>query len=138
MSGSINKVILVGRLGGDPQSVTSGDGNLIVKFALATSENWTDKNTGERKERTEWHRIVIFDDKIAKFASDYCVKGSLVYLEAQVQTRKWDDNGTDRYTTEIVLQRFKSVLKLLDSKKDKPQDPPPEPPKSDIADDIPF
>jgi len=119
MAGSVNKVILVGNLGRDPEIRHTQDGNPVVNLSLATSENWKDRATGERRERTEWHRIVIFDEHLARVAEQYLRKGSKVYLEGQLQTRKWQDqSGQDRYTTEIVLGRFRSVLTMLDSRRD--------------------
>ena len=103
MAGSVNKVILVGNLGQDPEVVSLNDGNKIVKLSVATSERWKDRNSGEQRERTEWHRVVIFNENLGRIAEQYLRKGSSVYLEGQVQTRKWQDqNGQDRYTTEIV------------------------------------
>ncbi|MGC6484931.1 MAG: single-stranded DNA-binding protein [Candidatus Puniceispirillales bacterium] len=114
MSGSVNKVVLLGRLGKDPEIVSLNDGNKIIKFSLATSENWKDRNTGERRERTEWHNIVIFNENLGRIAEQYLRKGNQVYLEGTMQTRKWQDqNGNDRYTTEVVLPRFRGELTLL-------------------------
>ncbi len=113
MSG-VNKVILVGRLGKDPETKEFGNGGRVVKFSLATSETWRDKNSGERREKTEWHNVVIFNEGIGKIASQYLKKGSEVYLEGQLQTRKWQDqSGADKYTTEVVLQNFNANLTLL-------------------------
>ena len=110
----VNKVILVGRLGKDPETKEFGNGGRVVKFSLATSENWRDKNSGERKEKTEWHNVVIFNEGIGKIASQYLKKGSEVYLEGSLQTRKWQDqSGADKYTTEVVLQNFNSNMTLL-------------------------
>ena len=110
----VNKVILVGRLGKDPETKEFGNGGRVVKFSLATSENWRDKNSGERREKTEWHNVVIFNEGIGKIASQYLKKGSEVYLEGQLQTRKWQDqSGADKYTTEVVLQNFNANLTLL-------------------------
>jgi single-strand DNA-binding protein len=115
MAGSVNKVILVGNLGKDPEVRRTQDGRPIVNMTIATSETWRDKNTGERKERTEWHRVVIFSEGLAKIAEQYLKKGSKVYLEGQLQTRKWQDQqGQDRYSTEVVLQGFNSSLTMLD------------------------
>jgi single-strand DNA-binding protein len=115
MAGSVNKVILVGNLGRDPEVRRMQDGRPIVNFSLATSDSWRDKATGERKERTEWHRIVIFNENIAKIAEQYLRKGSKVYLEGSLQTRKWQDqSGQERQTTEVVLQGFNAQLTLLD------------------------
>ncbi|MCZ6741173.1 MAG: single-stranded DNA-binding protein, partial [Alphaproteobacteria bacterium] len=117
MAGSVNKVILVGNLGRDPEVRSTQDGAKIVQLSLATSESWKDKATGERRERTEWHRVVIFNEHLAKIAEDYLRKGSKLYVEGQLQTRKWQDKeGLDRYTTEIVLGRFRGELTMLDSR----------------------
>lgn len=117
MAGSVNKVILVGNLGRDPETRNSQGGDPIVNLSLATSETWKDKATGERRERTEWHRVVIFNDALAKIARDYLRKGSKVYIEGALQTRKWtDQQGQERYSTEIVLQKFRGELTILDSK----------------------
>lgn len=117
MAGSINKVTLLGNLGADPEVRMGQDGSKIVTFSVATSEFWNDKQSGERKEKTEWHRVVIFNDRIADVAEKYLRKGSKVYLEGQLQTRQWKDNtGVDRYTTEIVISRFKGELVLIDSR----------------------
>ena len=115
MAGSVNKVILVGNLGKDPEVRRLNSGDQVVSFSVATSETWRDKNSGERKERTEWHNIVIFNEPLGKVAEQYCKKGTKVYLEGQLQTRKWQDqSGADRYTTEVVLQRFRGELQLLE------------------------
>lgn len=117
MAGSINKVTLLGNLGADPEVRMGQDGSKIVTFSIATSEFWNDKQTGERKEKTEWHRIVIFNDRLSDIAEKYLRKGSKVYVEGQLQTRQWKDNaGVDRYTTEIVLSRFKGEMVLIDSR----------------------
>jgi single-strand DNA-binding protein len=117
MAGSVNKVILIGNLGRDPEVRQTQDGRPIVQLSVATSETWRDKGTGERRERTEWHRVVIFNEHLCKIAQDYLQKGRKVYLEGQVQTRKWQDqSGQDKYTTEIVLGRFQGELVLLDSR----------------------
>ena len=117
MAGSVNKVILVGNLGADPEVRHTQDGRPIVNLRVATSENWRDKATGERRERTEWHRVVIFNENLAKIAEQYLKKGSKVYLEGQLQTRKWQDqSGQDRYSTEVVLQGFNSTLTMLDGR----------------------
>jgi len=114
MAGSVNKVILVGNLGKDPEVRSMNNGGEVVSFSLATSENWNDKASGERKEKTEWHNIVIFNENLGRIAKQYLRKGSSVYVEGQLQTRKWtDQNGNDRYTTEVVLQRFRGELTLL-------------------------
>src|SRR5882762_103905 len=115
MAGSVNKVILVGNLGRDPEIRSTQDGTRIANLSLATSETWRDKNSGERKERTEWHRVVIFSEGLAKVAEQYLKKGAKVYLEGQLQTRRWQDQqGQDRYSTEVVLQGFNSQLTMLD------------------------
>lgn len=115
MAGSVNKVIIVGNLGRDPESRTFQNGGKVVNLRIATSETWKDRNTGERKERTEWHSVAIFNEGLANVAERYLRKGSKVYIEGQLQTRKWQDqNGQDRYSTEIVLQGFNSVLTMLD------------------------
>lgn len=115
MAGSINKVILIGHLGADPEIRYTQDGNPICHLRVATSETWRDRNTGDRRERTEWHRVVIFNEQLCKIAEQYLHKGSKVYLEGQLQTRKWQDqSGQDRYSTEVVLKGFKSNITLLD------------------------
>lgn len=112
---SVNKVILVGNLGRDPETRVTQDGKKIVNMSVATSESWKDKNTGEKKERTEWHRVVIFSDGLANIAEKYLRKGSKVYIEGQLQTRKWTDkDGHDKYYTEVVLQGFNCNLTMLD------------------------
>ncbi len=114
MSGSVNKVILVGTLGKDPEIRSTQDGREIANLSVATSESWKDKNPGEKKERTEWNRVVIFNEGLAKVAKNYLKKGSKVYLEGQLQTRKWTDNqGQDKYSTEVVLQNFGGTLVML-------------------------
>jgi len=115
MAGSVNKVILVGNLGADPESKSFQNGGKVVNLRVATSESWKDKNSGERKEKTEWHSVAIFNEGIANVAERFLRKGSKVYLEGALQTRKWQDqSGNDRYSTEIVLQGFNSVLTMLD------------------------
>jgi single-strand DNA-binding protein len=115
MAGSVNKVILVGNLGRDPEVRRLNSGGMVVNLRVATSESWRDKGTGERQERTEWHNVVIYNENIGKIAEQYLKKGSKVYLEGQLQTRKWQDqSGQDRYTTEVVLSRFRGELTLLD------------------------
>ncbi len=117
MAGSVNKVILVGNLGKDPEVRRTQEGSPIVHLSVATSESWRDKASGERKEKTEWHRVVIFNENIAKVAEQYLKKGAKVYIEGQIQTRKWQDQaGIDKYTTEIVVPRFNGVLTMLDTK----------------------
>ncbi len=121
MAGSVNKVILVGNLGADPEIRRTQDGRPIANLRVATSESWRDRNTGERRERTEWHRVVIFNEGLCKIAEQYLRKGSKVYLEGQLQTRKWQDqSGQDRYSTEVVLQGFNSALTMLDGRGDSP------------------
>lgn len=117
MAGSVNKVILVGNLGGDPEIRHTQSGDPIANLSVATSESWKDKATGEKKERVEWCRVVIFNEHLAKVAEEYLKKGSKVYIEGQMQTRKWTDkSGVERYTTEVVLQRFRGELHLLDKR----------------------
>ncbi len=117
MAGSVNKVILVGNLGKDPKVGNLNSGDRVVSFTLATSESWKDKNTGERREKTEWHNIVIYNENIGRVVEQYCKKGTKVYLEGQLQSRKYNDQGgAERYITEIVLQRFRGELVLLDSR----------------------
>ena len=117
MAGSINKVILVGNLGADPEIRRLNSGEPVVNIRIATSESWRDKTSGERKEKTEWHNVVIFNDQIAKVAEQYLKKGMKVYVEGQLQTRKWQDQtGNDRYTTEVVLQKFRGELQMLDAR----------------------
>lgn len=121
MAGSINKVTLLGNLGADPKVSNTQSGAKIVNLNIATTDSWKDRATGERKERTEWHRVVIFNPQLADIAERYLRKGSKVYLEGQLQTRKWEDNtGAERYTTEIVLQNFNGNLVLLDGRGDAP------------------
>ena len=116
MAGSVNKVILVGNLGADPEIRRTQDGRPVANLRLATSDSWKDKNTGERKEKTEWHRVVIFNENLCRIAEQYLKKGSKVYIEGALQTRKWQDqSGQDRYSTEVVLQGFRGELTLLDS-----------------------
>ncbi|MFN3224777.1 MAG: single-stranded DNA-binding protein [Hyphomicrobiales bacterium] len=166
MAGSVNKVILVGNLGADPEVRTMQSGDKLVNLSVATSETWRDRQSGERREKTEWHRVVIFNENLAKVAEQYLRKGSKVYLEGQLQTRKWQDqNGQDRYSTEVVLQKYRGELTMLDGRNDRqgagmdgdagygqgggysggqggqsmPQDRGPAPAiGSDIDDDIPF
>jgi single-strand DNA-binding protein len=117
MAGSVNKVILIGNLGKDPEIRRTQDGRPIANLSVATSENWRDKATGERKEKTEWHRVVIFSEGLCRIAEQYLKKGMKVYLEGQLQTRKWTDNaGIEKYSTEVVLQGFNSTLTMLDSR----------------------
>jgi len=117
MAGSVNKVILVGNLGRDPEVRHTQSGDAIVHLSLATSESWRDRQSGERRERTEWHRVVIFNENLGKVAQQYLKKGSKIYVEGQLQTRKWtDQSGQERYTTEVVLQRFRGELTMLDGR----------------------
>ncbi|MDR7220588.1 single-stranded DNA-binding protein [Aminobacter aminovorans] len=116
MAGSVNKVILVGNLGADPEIRRLNSGEPVVNLRIATSESWRDKNSGERKEKTEWHQVVIFNDNLAKVAEQYLKKGMKVYIEGQLQTRKWEKDGIERYTTEIVLQKFRGELQMLDAR----------------------
>lgn len=117
MAGSINKVILVGNLGRDPEIRFAQDGTKIVNFPLATSETWRDRQSGDRREKTEWHRVVIFNDRLGEVAEKYLKKGSKVYVEGSLQTRKWTGNdGQERYTTEVVLQKFRGELTMLDTR----------------------
>jgi len=117
MSGSVNKVTLVGNLGRDPEVRNTNDGLRIVNLSIATSESWKDRQTGERRERTEWHRVVIFNKHLADIAEQYLRKGSSVYLEGSLQTRKWTDaQGVEKYTTEVVMKRYEGVLTMLGSK----------------------
>lgn len=117
MAGSVNKVILVGNLGRDPETRRMGSGDSVVSLRIATSENWKDKSTGERKEKTEWHSVVIFNENLGRVAEQYLRKGSKVYVEGQLQTRKWQDqSGQEKYTTEIVINRFRGELTLLDGR----------------------
>ena len=118
MAGSVNKVILIGNLGADPEIRRTQDGRPIANLRVATSESWRDKTTGERKEKTEWHRVVIFNEGLCKIVEQYLKKGSKVYLEGALQTRKWQDkDGHDRYSTEVVLQGFNSQLTMLDTRR---------------------
>jgi single-strand DNA-binding protein len=144
MSGSVNKVIIVGNLGKDPEVRTTQDGRKIVNLSVATAESWKDKNTGERREKTEWHRVVIFNEGLARVAEQYLEKGTKVYLEGQLQTRKWtDQTGQDKYSTEIVLAAFGGTMVMLssnggraDTEKEEGRARAPEP--SIIDDEIPF
>lgn len=149
MSGSVNKVILVGNLGSDPEVRTLPSGGKIANFSVATSESWRDKNTGERREKTEWHRIAVFSDGLVRVVEAYLRKGSKVYLEGSLTTRKWQDqSGQDKYSTEVVLQGFNSTLTMLDGKPEsqpeqthsEPRRPAAKPPafEGGASDDIPF
>lgn len=150
MAGSVNKVILIGNLGADPEVRNFQSGGRVVNLRIATSESWTDKASGERKERTEWHSVAIFNEPVGKIAEQYLRKGSKVYIEGQLETRKWrDQSGADRYSTEIVLRPFNGSLTLLDGKRDddrggyddRPQGQSggtPDGGRSDMDDEIPF
>ena len=153
MAGSVNKVILIGNLGADPEVRSLSSGDPVVNLRLATNETWTDRASGERRERTEWHRVVIFDERLCDVAGKYLRKGSKVYIEGQLQTRKWtDQQGVEKYSTEIVLRRFNSSLQMLDTRGEGGYDggggddtsaggaaPEPAPgPGGDLDDDIPF
>jgi len=119
MAGSVNKVIIVGNLGRDPEVRSFGNGGKVANLSLATSENWKDRNTGERRERTEWHRVAIYSEPLVRVAEQYLRKGSKVYIEGQLETRKWQDqSGQDRYTTEIALRPYRSELTMLDGRND--------------------
>ena len=119
MAGSVNKVILVGNLGRDPEIRSTQDGMRIANLAVATSESWRDKNSGERRERTEWHRVVVFNDRLVDICEKYLKKGSKIYIEGALQTRKWtDQSGQEKYTTEVVLQKFRGELTMLDGRGD--------------------
>ena len=119
MAGSVNKVMLLGNLGQDPVVRTSQDGNKIVQLSIATSDRWKDRNSGEQREKTEWHRVVIFNENLSNIAEQYLKKGSTVFVEGQLQTRKWQDqNGIDKYTTEVVLGRFRGELAMIGSRND--------------------
>jgi single-strand DNA-binding protein len=143
MARSVNKVTLVGNLGADPEVRAMSNGTKIVNLKLATSESWRDKASGDRKEKTEWHRVVIFNEALAKVAEAYCRKGYKVYLEGSLQTRKWQDkDGGDRYSTEVVLQKFNGALVLLDSKGERTVNDKaaqyPVAADDDLSDSIPF
>jgi single-strand DNA-binding protein len=119
MAGSVNKVILIGNLGRDPEIRTTQDGTRVANLSIATSENWRDKNSGERKEKTEWHRVVIFNDRLVEVVERYLKKGATVYIEGQLQTRKWtDQSGAEKYTTEVVLQKYRGELTMLGGRGD--------------------
>ena len=117
MAGSLNKVLLIGRLGADPEIKQMVNGKNVARLSLATSQSWKDKNTGEKREKTEWHRIVVFNEGLVNIIQQYVKKGSNVFLEGQLQTRKWEDkDGIEKYTTEVVLQGFNSTFKMLDNR----------------------
>ncbi len=158
MAGSVNKVILIGNLGRDPEIRSTQDGTRVANLSVATSESWKDRESGERRERTEWHRVVIFNEHLVEIVEKYLRKGSKVYLEGQLQTRKWQDqSGQDRYTTEVVMNRYRGELTMLDSRRDTEDagdygggagggrapepagaDRAPEPAGADLDDEIPF
>ena len=151
MAGSINKVILVGNIGKDPEVRSLQNGDKVCNLSVATSESWKDKNSGERQERTEWHRVVIFNPHLADIAEKHLTKGRKVYVEGQLQTRKWtDQSGTEKYSTEIVLQRFRGDLQILDKGNEDSERPAAAPRQaapaprgggsaaSDLDDEIPF
>ena len=133
---SVNKVILVGNLGRDPEVRSMSSGDPVVNLSLATSERWKDKSSGEQREKTEWHRVVVFDERLCDVAQKYLRKGSKIYIEGQLQTRKWtDQQGVEKYSTEVVLKRFNGVLTMLDSRSDQSEQPAPQ---VSLDDDIPF
>lgn len=135
---SVNKAIIVGNLGADPEIRTMPSGDKVANLSVATSEKWKDKTTGERKEKTEWHRVSVFGN-LAEICEKYLKKGSKVYLEGQIETRKWQDqSGADRYSTEIVLRGFNSTLTMLDSRGESQPQQPAQQPVDDMDDDIPF
>ncbi len=158
MAGSVNKVILIGNLGRDPEIRSTQDGTRVANLSVATSESWKDRESGERRERTEWHRVVIFNEHLVEIVEKYLRKGSKVYIEGQLQTRKWQDqSGQDRYTTEVVMNRYRGELTMLDSRRDTEDagdygggagggrapepagaDRAPEPAGADLDDEIPF
>jgi len=155
MAGSVNKVILIGNLGADPEVRTFQNGGKVCNLRIATSETWKDKNTGERKEKTEWHMVAIFQEGLVRVAEQYLRKGSKVYIEGKLQTRKWQDqSGADRYSTEVALQGFDGTLVMLDGRNDSPGgqssggygqeqsggygDPARQAPARDLDDEIPF
>ena len=134
---SLNKVMLIGNVGRDPEVRTVG-GSKVVNMSVATSERWTDKTTGEKREATQWHAVVIWNERIAEVAERYLTKGSKIFIEGQLQTRKWTDKeGRERYTTEVVLQRFRGELVMISSKGEQPHDPAKEA-SLDLDDDVPF
>lgn len=143
MAGSVNKVILIGNLGADPEVREFSNGGKVVNLRIATSETWKDKQSGERKEKTEWHTVSIFNEALGKVAASYLKKGSKVYIEGQLETRKWQDqSGADRYSTEVVLRQFRGELTLLDGKAGgqapAPSSSAPAPSARDIDDEVPF
>ena len=129
MTGSVNKVVLIGKLGRDPEVRSTQNGNKFINLSLATSERWKDRTSGEQRERTEWHRVVIFNEALGRIAEQYLRKGSACYIEGQLQSRKWtDDQGIEKYTTEVILQRYRGELTLLGGRQERPATP--EPPRS--------
>ena len=133
---SVNKVILIGNLGRDPEVRSMSSGDPVVNLSLATSERWKDKSSGEQREKTEWHRVVVFDERLCDVAQKYLRKGSKIYIEGQLQTRKWtDQQGVEKYSTEVVLKRFNGVLTMRDSRSDQSEQPAPQ---VSLDDDIPF
>lgn len=138
----LNKATLIGNLGNDPEIKTLPSGDRVCNFSLATSETWKDKSTGEKKEKTEWHNIVVFNQSLVKIIQSYVKKGDKLYIEGQIETRKWmDQSGNNRYTTEIVMREYGSVLKMLSSPKQETHTPPSpavDMPSSDLDDEIPF
>jgi single-strand DNA-binding protein len=133
---SVNKVILIGNLGRDPEVRSMSSGDPVVNLSLATSERWKDKSSGEQREKTEWHRVVVFDERLCDVAQKYLRKGSKIYIEGQLQTRKWtDQQGVEKYSTEVVLKRFNGVLTMLDSRSDQSEQPAPQ---VSLDEDIPF
>lgn len=149
MAGSVNKVIIIGNLGQTPEVRSFPSGGKVCNLTIATSETWKDRNTGERRERTEWHRVAIFSEPLVRIAEQYLRKGSKVYIEGQLETRKWQDqSGQDRYTTEVALRPYRSELTMLDGKNENQSGYEPHggnqgdgysnPPPSDLGDEIPF
>jgi len=139
MAGSVNRVIILGNLGADPEIRTFGNGGKVCNLRVATSETWRDKNTGDRRDKTEWHTVAIFTEGLVKVCEQYLKKGSKVYLEGQLQTRKWQDqSGNDRYSTEVVLQGFNGTLTMLDGAGGQQSEQPQQPANNDMDDEIPF
>ena len=139
MAGTVNKTILIGNLGSDPEVKRTQDGKTVVNLSIATSDSWKDKATGERKEKTEWHRVVIWNEGLCGVAEKYLQKGAKIYIEGQLQTRKWTDkDGKDRYSTEVVLQAYGGVLTMLDGKSDNAPPSRASGKNDDMNDDMPF
>lgn len=139
MSGTVNKVIIIGNVGREPEVRATQSGDRIANLSVATSESWKDKSSGERKEKTEWHRISVFNDHLVGVIEKWVSKGSKVYLEGQLQTRRWTDkDGNDRYTTEVVLQKYRGELQLLGGAEEKPTQREPATTESDLDDSLPF